>query len=113
MVACIGVVLYFKESIKMEAAFGLSVTLTMISTTFLITLYMLSRRRSLAIIIPTTLLFLTVEISFLIANLKKIAEGGWIMLIMGAAISSIMLIWRRGRNSQKTLITYSEWKPAN
>jgi len=113
LAACIGVVLYFKESTKMEAAFGLSVTLTMLSTTFLITLYMLSRRRSLAIIIPTTLMFLTVEASFLIANLKKIAEGGWIMLLMGSAIATIMLIWRRGRISQNKLITYSEWEPEN
>ncbi len=113
LVACIGVVLYFKESTKMEAAFGLSVTLTMLSTTFLITLYMLSRRWSLGIIIPTTLMFLTVESSFLIANLKKIAEGGWIMLLMGSAIATIMLIWRRGRITQNKLITYSEWEPEN
>ncbi|MEX8547674.1 MAG: KUP/HAK/KT family potassium transporter [Mucilaginibacter sp.] len=113
MVACIGVVLYFKESTKMEAAFGLSVTLTMLSTTFLITLYMLSRRWSLAAIIPTTLMFLVVESSFLIANLKKIAEGGWIMLLMGSAIATIMLIWRRGRITQNKLITYSEWEPEN
>ncbi len=113
MAACIGVVLYFKESTKMEAAFGLSVTLTMLSTTFLITLYLLSRRQSLAIIVPTTVLFLSVEISFLIANLRKIAEGGWIMLIMGSAIAIIMLIWRRGRNNQKQLILFSEWEPNN
>ncbi|MBB6501347.1 KUP/HAK/KT family potassium transporter [Pedobacter cryoconitis] len=113
MAACISVVLYFRESTKMEAAFGLSVTLTMLSTTCLIVLYMLSRRRSLAIIIPVTIMFLTVEISFLIANLKKIAEGGWIMLIMGTTLSAIMLIWRWGRGTEEKLTTYSEWEPDN
>ncbi len=113
MVACIGVVLYFKESSKMEAAFGLSVTLTMLSTTFLITLYMLSRRRSLAFIVPVTLMFLTVEGSFLVANLRKIAQGGWIMLLMGSAIASIMLIWRRGRLTEQALTTYSDWNNSN
>jgi len=113
MVACIGVVLYFKESTKMEAAFGLSVTLTMLSTTFLIMLYMFSRRQHWYIVIPTTLLFLTVELSFLVANLQKIAEGGWIMLLMGSGIAFVMLVWRRGRNTQKKLITYKKWEPEN
>ena len=113
MVACIAVVLYFKESSKMEAAFGLSVTLTMLSTTFLITLYLLSRRRSLAFIIPVTLMFLSVEGSFLIANLRKIAQGGWIMLLMGSLIASVMFIWRRGRITEQALTRYSEWDNDN
>ena len=113
MVACIGVVLYFKESSRMEAAFGLSVTLTMLSTTFLITLYMLTRRRSLTFIIPVSIMFLSVEGSFLIANLRKLAQGGWIMLLMGSAIASVMLIWRRGRMTEHALTTYSEWDNNN
>jgi KUP system potassium uptake protein len=113
MVACICVVLYFKESSKMEAAFGLSVTLTMLSTTVLITLYMISRRFSYAFIIPITVMFLTVESSFLVANLKKIADGGWIMLILGSAIASVMLIWRRGRLTEQKLTTFSTWDEKN
>lgn len=105
MVACILTVLYFRESKNMEAAFGLSVTLTMIVTTFLITLYMRTRRFSLPVIVLVTAIFLTVEISFLIANLQKLHEGGWIMLVMGAALTTIMLVWRKGKELQQKLIT--------
>ena len=113
MVACIGVVLYFRESSRMEAAFGLSVTLTMLSTTVLITLYLISRRRPYYVIIPTTLMFLAVESSFLIANLRKIADGGWIMLILGSLIASVMLVWRRGRLTEQKLTTFSNWDDHN
>ena len=107
MVACIGMVLYFRDSGKMEAAFGLSVTLTMITTTVLIALWLRSRRRNILMVAGITTVFLTVEISFLIANLQKVAEGGWIMLIVGAFLTTIMLVWRNGRLQQKKLITFS------
>jgi KUP system potassium uptake protein len=113
MAACIAVVLYFQKSIKMEAAFGLSVTLTMLSTTLLVTLYQLSRKRPLTVIIPMTVVFLTVELSFLTANLRKFAEGGWIMLTIGCFIAAIMFIWRKGSAIQNSLITYSDWEPDN
>lgn len=105
MIACILTVLYFRESRNMEAAFGLSVTLTMIVTTFLITLYMRVRRVSLPLIVLVTGIFLTVEVSFLIANLQKLHEGGWIMLIVGALLTAIMLVWRKGKELQQKLIT--------
>jgi KUP system potassium uptake protein len=113
MVACIGMVLHFRESGKMEAAFGLSVTLTMLTTTVLIALWLRSRRRSILSIACITAVFLSVEISFLIANLQKLAEGGWIMLIVGAFLTSIMLVWRSGRLQQKQLITFSTLEGKN
>ncbi|MFC4211093.1 KUP/HAK/KT family potassium transporter [Pedobacter lithocola] len=92
MAACIGMVLYFKESKNMEAAFGLSVTLTMLTTTGLVALWLRTRRKPLIIVASVTIVFLSVEFSFLIANLQKIKEGGWIMLVVGGLISGIMLI---------------------
>ena len=113
MVACIGMVLHFRESGKMEAAFGLSVTLTMLTTTVLIALWLRSKRRNILMIAGVTGMFLTVEISFLIANLQKVAEGGWIMLIVGAFLATIMLVWRSGRLQQKKLITFSPLEGKN
>jgi len=113
MVASIAAVLYFQQSIKMQAAYGLSITLTMLSTTVLVSLYQFSRKRSLFLIIPITLLFLIIELSFLIANLKKFAEGGWIMMMIGIIISAIMLVWRKGRSIQTRMISYSKWEPDN
>jgi KUP system potassium uptake protein len=65
MLGCIGVVLYFKESKYMEAAFGLAVTLTMLMSTVLIAAYLYSRRVSIVAVILLTALFLTIEITFL------------------------------------------------
>ncbi|OMP75878.1 KUP/HAK/KT family potassium transporter [[Flexibacter] sp. ATCC 35208] len=113
MIACIGMVLHFRESGKMEAAFGLSVTLTMLTTTILIALWLRARRKPLIVVGIITALFLTVEISFLIANLQKVKEGGWIMLFVGAFLTFIMLVWRTGRLQQKKLITFSKLQPEN
>lgn len=105
MVACILAVLYFRESKNMEAAFGLSVTLTMLITSFLIALYLLSKRRSWLTVGLITALFLSVEVSFLIANLQKLHEGGWIMLVVGALLTTVMLVWRKGKDLQEQLTT--------
>ncbi len=111
MIACIGMVLYFRESGAMEAAFGLSVTLTMLTTTVLIALWLRAKRKPMWMVIGITSLFLAVEISFLVANLQKVAKGGWIMLIVGAFLTTIMLVWRSGRLQQKKLVKFSALKP--
>ena len=103
MFGCIGMVLYFKESTKMEAAFGLSVTLTMIMSTILIFFYLRMRRVPFIWIAIVTALFLTIELSFLTANLQKIAEGGWITLLIGSILFLIMYIWNRGKKIKDSI----------
>ena len=98
MAGCIGMVLYFRESSNMEAAFGLSVTLTMLMTTVLLSFYLYSKK-----IIPRFFVFallivyLWIEITFLTANLKKFAHGGWLTLLIGSLIVCAMYIWQKGR----------------
>ncbi|MGN6421627.1 MAG: KUP/HAK/KT family potassium transporter [Pseudobacter sp.] len=104
MTGCIGMVLYFKESTKMEAAFGLSVTLTMIMSTVLINFYLHAKRVPFIWVALITGIFLVIEACFLIANMQKIHEGGWITLIIGAALFAIMYIWHRGRAIKRSLI---------
>jgi KUP system potassium uptake protein len=103
MCGCLGMVLYFKESTKMEAAFGLSVTLTMLTTTFLINFYLYSRRVPLIVIALVTGVFLTVEITFLVANLQKLREGGWITILIGSCLSSLMVVWWTGKNIKRKI----------
>jgi len=103
MAGCIGMVLYFRESTKMEAAFGLSVTLTMLMSTVLINFYLHAKRVPFVWIALITGLFLTIELSFLIANLQKIKEGGWITLLIGSVLFAIMFVWRKGRNITNSL----------
>ncbi len=104
MAGCMAMVLHFKESTAMEAAFGLSVTLTMLMSTVLIFFYLRSKRVHIAAVIFITLLFLFVEGSFLIANLQKIKQGGWITLVIGAGLFMVMYIWYRGRGIKQSLL---------
>lgn len=101
MAGCIGMVLYFRQSARMEAAFGLSVTLTMLMSTILINFYLHAKRVSWILIILITGIFLTIETTFLIANLQKIKEGGWITLLLGFMLFSVMFIWWKGKRIKK------------
>ncbi|NML23803.1 KUP/HAK/KT family potassium transporter [Pseudoflavitalea sp. G-6-1-2] len=104
MAGCIGMVLYFKESTKMEAAFGLSVTLTMIMSTVLINFYLHAKRVPFIWVALLTTIFLVIETSFLLANLQKIKEGGWITLVIGAVLFTIMFVWHKGRLIKRSLM---------
>lgn len=103
MAGCIAMVLHFRESTAMEAAFGLSVTLTMLMSTVLINYYLQVKRVSFLVVMLITGLFLAIEISFLIANFQKIKEGGWITLVIGAVLFLVMFIWHSGRNIKRAL----------
>lgn len=95
LAACCGVVLFFKESANMEAAFGLSVTLTMLMTTILLNFYLLFvKRTKLIYVIPVIGLFLTIEVSFLIANLQKFSRGGYVTLSVGLILFWLMFTWQ-------------------
>lgn len=103
MLGCIGMVLHFRESTRMEAAFGLSVTLTMLMSTILINFYLHAKRVPSVWIVLLTGLFLAIESSFLIANLQKIKEGGWITLVIGALLFLVMYVWKKGRSITNSL----------
>jgi KUP system potassium uptake protein len=104
MAACISMVLYFHESTRMEAAFGLSVTLTMLMSTVLINFYLHSKRWPFFAVVCITGLFLFIELSFLIANFRKIKEGGWITLLIGAGLFLVMFVWHKGKAIKRSLV---------
>lgn len=105
---CIGVVLYFKESSNMEAAYGLSIIITMIMTTILLINYLFMKHYPKPLIYLLLVVYLTIEFSFLTANLSKFPHGGWVTLIIASVIMSVMTIWYRAR---KILYSYVEFVP--
>ena len=111
MSGCIAVVLFFKESKNMEAAFGLSVTLTMLMTTILLSFYLYTRKVNYLAIVILLITFLTIEGAFLIANLKKFMHGGWVTLCLGLLIFSIMYIWYRAGEIRKKLQKFVPFEP--
>jgi KUP system potassium uptake protein len=98
MVACIALVLGFGSSTNLAAAYGIAVTATMIITTFLLLAVARSRWHwHRGWLIGLAAVFLTVDVAFLGANILKIPAGGWLPLVIGAAIFTIMTTWYRGR----------------
>lgn len=114
MFGCIAVVLFFKESKNMEAAFGLSVTLTMLMTTILLGFYLYTRKVNMLIVTSLLVIFLCIEGTFLAANLKKFMHGGWVTLLLGMLIFTIMYIWHRAgqiRNKLQNFVPLSPYIP--
>ncbi|MBI1369119.1 MAG: potassium transporter Kup [Planctomycetes bacterium] len=98
MVATIGLVLGFKRSTDLAAAYGVAVTITMIITTVLF--HALARNSWKWPLVPTwmlTCLFLTVDISFFGANIVKVLDGGWFPLLVAGLLFTIATTWKRGR----------------
>ena len=97
-IGCILLVVVFRESSKLAAAYGLAVTGTMVFTSCIY--YVVIReswgwKSSRAI--PLLLLFLAMDLPFLWANLFKFQDGGYVPLLIGAAVMTVMVLWNRGR----------------
>lgn len=105
-ISCIFVILFFRESANMQAAYSLSITLTMMMTTFLLTVYLRFKRRSLLWLGIFLTTYIVVEGSFLIANMYNFHKGGWFTLLLAAALFFIMFIWYKGRNIKKRFLEY-------
>jgi KUP system potassium uptake protein len=98
MVACIGLVLGFRSSSNLAAAYGVAVTMTMVITAVL--LFVVARERWQWPLWGAGLLcggFLVIDAAFLVANLSKIPQGGWFPLIVAACVFTLMSTWKRGR----------------
>ena len=98
MIGSIGLVLGFRSSSSLAAAYGIAVTATMVITTLLF--FVVARTRwawSLpkAVLVVTPLLL--VDAAFLGANIPKIPDGGWFPLLVGVVLLVQMATWRRGR----------------
>lgn len=108
-VGCIGVTYYFKESANMEAAYGLAVVTAMINTTILFILYLSCQKKSRFIIYAFAATYLTIESSFLIANLAKFIHGGWIVFLCGFLIFFTMWIWYQAKIFKRRHTKYTDF----
>jgi len=95
-IVCIGIVIYFKNSAHMEAAYGLAITITMLMTTILLFNYLLKQKTPLIIALIMLIFLITIELSFFVANIAKFMHGGYVAVLIAFAILSIMYIWIKG-----------------
>ncbi len=115
LVGCLGITLYFRTSSNMEAAYGLAITLCMLATSILFANYLVSRRTPKILIYFYLLVYLSIEISFLIANLEKFPHGGFVTLIVGGGLFTVMYVWFRARKIKNRYIEFvrlEEYLPA-
>ncbi len=105
-VGCCGVVLYFKESSKMESAYGLAITMCMISTSILFANYLVLHRVAKPLIWLFLISYLLIEGSFLVANLDKFSHGGYVALFVAGGLFAVMYIWFRSRKIKNRYVEF-------
>ncbi len=112
---CVLIVLYFRKSANMEAAYGLAITITMMMTTILFSTYWYVKHGSW---ITTALVggtFFSVEISFFIANMSKFPHGGYVTLFIAFLLFSVMFTWfkaRKIKNRYLEFVPFDEYLPS-
>jgi len=105
-VGCVAVVLYFRESSRMEAAYGLAIITTMIMTTILFANYLVLHRVKAGLIYLFLSIYLLIETSFLVALMDKFLHGGFITVMIGFVMFSVMYTWYRARKIKNRYIEF-------
>jgi KUP system potassium uptake protein len=103
---CAGVVLYFRKSANMEAAYGLAIIVTMLATTLLFANYLVLHRIKSIWIYLFLAGYLTVEIGYLVALMIKFTHGGYFTLIIGLVVFTIMYVWYRARKIKNRYVEF-------
>ncbi|HEX5668708.1 MAG TPA: KUP/HAK/KT family potassium transporter, partial [Chitinophagaceae bacterium] len=105
-IGCIGIVLYFQKASNMEAAYGLAITVTMISTSILFANYLVLKRTQPALVYLYLAIYFAIEISFFAANLEKFPHGGFVTLIIGGLLFLVMFDWFKARKIKNRYVEF-------
>jgi KUP system potassium uptake protein len=109
MFSCIMVIFYFQDSSAMEAAYGLSITITMLMTTILLSIYFrYIKKTPIWIVILFLLLFIPIETTFLLSNMNKFSNGGFVTILIAGGLFVIMYIWYQGRKIKNSFIGFEK-----
>ena len=112
MAGCILVVLIFKESSNMEAAYGLAIVLNMLMTTSLLLHYMHMKRVNWGKIIAIGFVLVVVEMAFMVSNLViKFSHGGWFSVVLASALFFLIYMWYRAKILRKQHTNLSDLQP--
>ncbi len=106
-IASSAVVIAFQRSDNMSAAYGLAINITEMITTFLLAYYLFQKGVNHRLILLLLMIYLTIEGSFLIANLHKFANGGWFTILAASLFFVIMYGWYFGRKLKNRYVTFT------
>ena len=104
-IGCSLVVLYFRSGARIESAYGLAITLTMLMTTLLLAVYLFKLRRRHILAVLVLLVFGAIESIFFISSLGKFLHGGYVTVLLTLVLLFIMIIWYRGTQLEKKYST--------
>ena len=100
-VATLAVLLLFRDSEHISAAYGLALTITMITTTILLGIYLWHRSNKFGAVV-FTVVFLAIQVLFFAASMAKFLHGGWFTLLLTLAILMIMYTWNEGTKLERS-----------
>ncbi len=105
-VGCVSITLYFRSSTNMAAAYGLAITLCMLATSILFSNYLVSKRVHPVLIYTYLVVYIGLELCFLIANLEKFPFGGYVTLIIGGLLFIVMYVWFKSRKIKNRYVEF-------
>ncbi|HOM91434.1 MAG: KUP/HAK/KT family potassium transporter [Bacteroidetes bacterium] len=109
-IGCIGVILFFQHSSNMEGAYGLAIIINMMMTTILLSFYLYLKRYPLPLVTLTFLLFIVIEIAFLVANSIKFEHGGYVTMILAMFLFVTMYVWYAARKIRNQFVDFVKVK---
>jgi KUP system potassium uptake protein len=105
---CIGIVLIFRSSGAMEGAYGLAINLTFLATTILVAFYMKRKKIPMYAIVIFLIIYLLLELTFLVGNMAKFFHGGWVTVLIGSFLFTVMWSWYVARKIKNRFVKYVE-----
>lgn len=107
-IGCIIIVLIFRESDKMEGAYGLAINLTFLMTTILVVIFMLRKKFPMYLVVLFGVVYGVIELYFLAGNMFKFTHGGWFALLISMMLLSVMWTWYASRKIKNRFVKYVE-----
>lgn len=107
-ILCVVTVLLFQTSAHMEAAYGLSITITMLTTTVMLAVYLQQRFTPLWAVLIFLFVYLGIEGFFFLANLTKFVHGGWFTILLALVAGAVMRIWYRAWNIRRKYLKFKK-----
>ena len=107
-ILCVVTVLLFQTSAHMEAAYGLSITITMLTTTVMLAVYLQQRFTPLWAVLIFLFVYLGIEGFFFLANLTKFVHGGWFTILLALVTGAVMRIWYRAWNIRRKYLKFKK-----
>ena len=108
LAGCLLTVAIFRSSARMEAAYGLSITIAMLMTTVLLTIWLRRRGVNRILCCAFGAFYLMYEGVFFVANIAKFAHGGWYSLLIAAVVAAVMMVWYRSTAMRAKFIEFKK-----